>query len=120
MINDEEDLSSERILDKFVHRVRSFYPDFGVTSEELRKVEELPDFKTGPYVIFWINLSAHLILPFSLYLHLLVPSFLDQYEFDLQVEDILTRPYSEPMPFCTAFTYLGLTKFGKDIFREVL
>ena len=71
-------------------------------------------------VIFWINLTAHLVLPFSLYLHLLAPTFLDQDEFNLQVEDILTHSYSEPMPFYTAFSYLGLTRFGKDIFQELL
>ncbi len=119
-ITDKEDLSSERILDKFVHRIRSVYPDFGLTSKELKNTEELPDIKTGPYVIFWINLTAHLVLPFSLYLHLLAPTFLDQDEFNLQVEDILTHSYSEPMPFYTAFSYLGLTRFGKDIFQELL
>lgn len=121
-MRDENDFSSERILDKVVNRIRLFYPDFGLTSDEIKNEneEELPDFKAGPYVIFWINISAHLIVPFSLYLHLLAPTFLDQLEFEQQVEDILTHTYSEPMPFYTAFSYLGLTDFGKDIFRENL
>lgn len=118
-INQKKDYNTEELNNDFFGRMRQFFPEYGYLLEELDtnpKLLEKENFSGASYFNFWFRFSCKLLLPFSLYLHLFAPVFLDQRLFRDDIKKILNYDYQDPLFLCSACSYLYLTPFGQKIF----
>lgn len=118
-INQRKHYNTEELNDDFFGRMRQFFPDYGYRSEELGANSALTkrNFSTVSYFNFWLNFAYNFLVPLSLYLNLLAPTFLNQLSFKDDIKDILKYNYKEPMPIYAPCSYLYLTPFGRKAFK---
>jgi hypothetical protein len=113
-------LSTDHLLDDFVDIVRNVYPDYGIKSAELELVNKSEDISINVKIqyLFWISLSYHVLVPLSLYTHLLAPIFVEEEMFQKDVASLISEEYSDPMPIYAPFTTLSVTPFGRKFLKE--
>ncbi len=118
--SDKDGLSTDTLLDLFVDIVRNTHPDYGIKSADLEHVNAKGDISVHVKIqyFFWLSLAYYVLLPFSLFSHLLAPIFREQDMFHHDIEALLTEDFSEPMPIYAPFTTLTVTPFGKNFLRE--
>lgn len=116
-IGQSKDYSTERLLDSFISRMRQFFSDYGLKSDEFseNKFGE-KNFGAESFFFFWINFTHYILLPFSFYLLLLAPGFLDKECFQNDIDEITNHSYADPIPIYSACSYLFFTNFGKKAF----
>jgi hypothetical protein len=112
-------LSTDDLLDIFVMKMRKQIPGYSMTTEELDRYETTykgdkdPNENFMMQYAFWMNFVVHLLIPLSMYLHLIAPLYTDEPLFDLSVEELLSGNFKDPMPLYGPCTTISLTPFGE-------
>lgn len=112
--------STDILMDRYVERMRDKYPHYGLTNDELGRLDkkrekltrdELLDWKAQYY--FWMELSMYVVYPLTLYAGLLSPIFMDQKLWEDDILALTKKEYSEPMPIYGPCSNIATTELGR-------
>lgn len=109
---------TQHILDPFIETMRQAIPDYGLRTNQLDiNLADKPQYLST--LLFWVNLNRFLIIPFSLYSHLLAPNFMEAENFYEDIKDFLENDQKDATSlFCPA-TFISPTNFGKIVFAKL-
>ena len=115
-----EGMSTDTLLDEFVARVRANWPQYGMTSQELKgyegkrgKFSDKEVKKWQAQYFFWMSFSMHLAYPLTCYGGLLSPLFIDEQMWREDVLQLAAKKYTDPMPIFGPCTNIALTEWAE-------
>ncbi|MFH1838382.1 MAG: hypothetical protein ABH808_02735 [Candidatus Kuenenbacteria bacterium] len=122
-IGQNKNYNTEQLINNFTLRISQFFPNynFKLSLDESGDIFKKEKFSSMFFFSFWFNFAYYILLPFSFYLLLLAPAFLDKKCFQQDVNEILNRNnYQDPLPIYAACSYIYFTPFGKKVFKNIL
>lgn len=111
--------STDSLMDRFVSKMREKYPRYGVTNNELEKLNKKRGKLTKAEImnwqvqyLFWMELSMYIVYPLTMYAGLLSPIFTDQKLWEDDILALTKKDYLEPMPIYGPCSNIATTELG--------
>ena len=118
----EKPFCTDILWTRYSQRLQQVLPDLdfdGFLKSSEQNLGEDNKFIGHVFYHLWLNLAYKLLIPSSLFLNILTPVFIDQVQFDYDIQDLLTYKYNDPIPCYGACTEILPTSFGKQL-KEIL
>lgn len=111
--------STDPLLDRFTAIMRKKYPRYGLTNEELGRLDKkrgkLTEIEIMSWRVqyhFWIELSMNVLYPLTMCAGLLSPIFTDQKMWEDDVLALTKKDCPEPMPIYGPCSNIATTELG--------
>lgn len=116
--NRENGFDCEVLMEAFVVHMRKTVRQYGATADELETSEKnnhrgISADRLRQWGMFWIDFAYFFLVPFSWYVPLFAPYFVDRNCFINDIKDTLKGSYSDQLPLYGPCSSIFITPFGK-------